>query len=36
MAHACSYLVSDYAAYATGDVLTLDGGAWLEQGMFTG
>jgi NAD(P)-dependent dehydrogenase (short-subunit alcohol dehydrogenase family) len=34
VAHACSYLVSDYAAYVTGDVLTLDGGAWLEQGMF--
>ena len=34
IAHACSYLVSDYAAYMTGDVLTMDGGAWLEQGMF--
>lgn len=34
IAHACSYLVSDYAAYVTGDVLTVDGGAWLEQGMF--
>ena len=34
VAHACAYLVSDYAAYVTGDVLTLDGGAWLEQGMF--
>ncbi len=34
VAHACAYLVSDYAAYITGDVLTLDGGAWLEQGMF--
>jgi len=34
IAHACAYLVSDYAAYVTGDVLTLDGGAWLEQGMF--
>jgi NAD(P)-dependent dehydrogenase (short-subunit alcohol dehydrogenase family) len=36
IAHACAYLVSDYAAYVTGDVLTLDGGAWLEQGMFRG
>jgi NAD(P)-dependent dehydrogenase (short-subunit alcohol dehydrogenase family) len=36
IAHACSYLVSDYAAYITGDVLTVDGGAWLEQGMFRG
>jgi NAD(P)-dependent dehydrogenase (short-subunit alcohol dehydrogenase family) len=35
IAHACSYLVSDYAAYVTGDVLTVDGGAWLEQGMFS-
>jgi NAD(P)-dependent dehydrogenase (short-subunit alcohol dehydrogenase family) len=35
IAHACAYLVSDYAAYITGDVLTVDGGAWLEQGMFS-
>ena len=34
IANACAYLVSDYAAYITGDVLTVDGGAWLEQGMF--
>jgi NAD(P)-dependent dehydrogenase (short-subunit alcohol dehydrogenase family) len=34
IAHACAYLVSDYAGYVTGDVLTVDGGAWLEQGMF--
>jgi NAD(P)-dependent dehydrogenase (short-subunit alcohol dehydrogenase family) len=34
IANACAYLVSDFAAYITGDVLTLDGGAWLEQGMF--
>jgi NAD(P)-dependent dehydrogenase (short-subunit alcohol dehydrogenase family) len=34
IAHACAYLVSDYASYVTGDVLTVDGGAWLEQGMF--
>jgi NAD(P)-dependent dehydrogenase (short-subunit alcohol dehydrogenase family) len=34
IAHACAYLVSDYAAYITGDVLTIDGGAWLEQGMY--
>ncbi len=34
VAHACAYLVSDYASYVTGDVLTVDGGAWLEQGMF--
>jgi NAD(P)-dependent dehydrogenase (short-subunit alcohol dehydrogenase family) len=34
IAHACAYLVSDFAAYVTGDVLTVDGGAWLEHGMF--
>jgi NAD(P)-dependent dehydrogenase (short-subunit alcohol dehydrogenase family) len=34
IANACAYLVSDYAANITGDVLTVDGGAWLEQGMF--
>jgi NAD(P)-dependent dehydrogenase (short-subunit alcohol dehydrogenase family) len=34
VAHACAFLVSDYAAYITGDVLTIDGGAWLERGMF--
>jgi NAD(P)-dependent dehydrogenase (short-subunit alcohol dehydrogenase family) len=34
VAHACSFLVSDYAGYVTGEVLTIDGGAWLEQGMF--
>jgi NAD(P)-dependent dehydrogenase (short-subunit alcohol dehydrogenase family) len=36
IAHACSYLVSDYAGYVTGDVLTVDGGSWLEKGMFRG
>jgi NAD(P)-dependent dehydrogenase (short-subunit alcohol dehydrogenase family) len=35
IANACTYLVSDYAAYITGEVLTVDGGAWLEQGMFS-
>jgi NAD(P)-dependent dehydrogenase (short-subunit alcohol dehydrogenase family) len=34
VAHACAYLVSDYAEYITGEVLTIDGGAWLEKGMF--
>jgi NAD(P)-dependent dehydrogenase (short-subunit alcohol dehydrogenase family) len=34
VANACAYLVSDFAGYVTGDVLTLDGGAWLEEGMF--
>jgi NAD(P)-dependent dehydrogenase (short-subunit alcohol dehydrogenase family) len=34
VASACAYLVSDYAGYVTGEVLTLDGGAWLEKGMY--
>ena len=34
VAHACAYLVSDYSGYVTGEVLTVDGGAWLEKGMF--
>jgi NAD(P)-dependent dehydrogenase (short-subunit alcohol dehydrogenase family) len=33
VANACAYLVSDYASYITGAVLTIDGGSWLEQGM---
>lgn len=33
VAHACAYLVSDYSGYMTGEVLVLDGGAWLEKGM---
>ncbi len=35
IAHACAYLVSDYAGYVTGDCLAIDGGAWLEKGMFS-
>ena len=34
IANACAFLVSDYSGYVTGDVVTVDGGAWLEQGMF--
>ena len=34
VANACAYLVSDFADYVTGEVLTLDGGAWLEKGMY--
>jgi NAD(P)-dependent dehydrogenase (short-subunit alcohol dehydrogenase family) len=34
IANACAFLVSDFAGYVTGDVLTVDGGGWLEQGMF--
>jgi NAD(P)-dependent dehydrogenase (short-subunit alcohol dehydrogenase family) len=35
IANACAYLVSDYASYITGAVLTIDGGGWLEKGMFS-
>ena len=34
VANLCAYLVSDFAGYLTGEVVTLDGGAWLEKGMF--
>jgi NAD(P)-dependent dehydrogenase (short-subunit alcohol dehydrogenase family) len=34
VANACAYLVSDYSGYVTGEVLTIDGGAWLEKGKF--
>ncbi len=32
LAHAAAYLVSPYADYITGEVLTMDGGAWLGRG----
>nr|MDQ3824036.1 SDR family oxidoreductase [Actinomycetota bacterium] len=34
VANACAYLVSDYSDYVTGEILTVDGGAWLEKGKF--
>ncbi len=35
LAHLVGYLVSDYAAYINGEVVTIDGGEWLEgAGMF--
>jgi NAD(P)-dependent dehydrogenase (short-subunit alcohol dehydrogenase family) len=32
IADAVSFLVSPHAAYITGDVLTVDGGQWLNRG----
>jgi NAD(P)-dependent dehydrogenase (short-subunit alcohol dehydrogenase family) len=34
IASTCAFLLSDDAAYITGEVLVADGGAWLEKGMF--
>lgn len=34
VADAVAFLVSDHAAYITGDILTIDGGAWLGRGTF--
>jgi NAD(P)-dependent dehydrogenase (short-subunit alcohol dehydrogenase family) len=34
IAAACAFLLSEDAAYITGEVLVADGGAWLEKGMF--
>lgn len=35
LAHLVAYLVSDYAAYINGEVVTIDGGEWLQgAGMF--
>ena len=33
VAEACAFLVSDGAAYVTGECLTIDGGAWLGRGI---
>jgi NAD(P)-dependent dehydrogenase (short-subunit alcohol dehydrogenase family) len=33
VASACAYLVSDDAAYITGECLTMDGGGWLGRGV---
>ena len=30
LANLAAYLLSDYAAYITGDVVTIDGGEWLQ------
>lgn len=34
VANAVAFLVSPYAAYITGDIMTIDGGAWLGRGTF--
>jgi NAD(P)-dependent dehydrogenase (short-subunit alcohol dehydrogenase family) len=34
VANAVAFLVSPYADYITGDILTIDGGAWLGRGTF--
>jgi len=34
VANAVAFLVSPYASYITGDILTIDGGAWLGRGTF--
>ncbi len=34
IANAVAFLVSPYASYITGDVMTIDGGAWLGRGTF--
>jgi NAD(P)-dependent dehydrogenase (short-subunit alcohol dehydrogenase family) len=32
LANLAAYLMSDYAAYINGEVVTIDGGEWLENG----
>ena len=32
LANLAAYLLSDYSAYVTGEVVTIDGGEWLRNG----
>lgn len=34
IAHAAAYLVSDFADFITGEVLVMDGGQWLNKGIY--
>jgi len=34
VADAVTYLVSDHAGFITGEILTVDGGAWLGKGSY--
>ncbi len=35
LSDAALYLLSDHSSYVTGEVLTLDGGAWLGRGLLS-
>ena len=36
LANLCAYLLSDYSAYITGEIITIDGGEWIyNAGQFS-